>query len=386
MKRLLLCSVACAALLFTACKKDDEIVHNTPPEPFVPTEVDSNYVVGRYVCEHRLASITEEDETHYFTWDNSATPRLLSVGPNGQVRTIDYDNQDRQLQVNIPATALGGAQVMRFIYSYDQLTTVQLNEADGTPLFGASTTYDGNRMTSIWYDEVNQEVISRYITNFFNNGNKDLVGNISVSNMQSTYSWSGSDVTGEHLLATGTADLAVGELVQLLNLDTSFYRMIIETSGLGEQIPGISPQLLANFVDMMSDSNCHIVVDVDLYRTYTYDGHPNPLYGFWGWGFLGNTRVLSQHNIIDDVREGLATANISVNLPTSVPSSYDLLTRIALTAALAYLNNQYPDGFHYSYPIDLEDEDHYRYTYDSRGWPLTATDSDNHVTTFSYME
>lgn len=386
MKRFYLIPVAGALILATACKKDDEIVHNTPPEPFVPTEVDSNYVVGRYVSDLRLATLTEEDETQYFVWDNSETPRLLSVGPTNQARTIEYDNQDRQRQINIPASAVGGAQVMRFTYNDDQLTAMQVNEADGTSLFSASTTYDGNRLTSILYDGMDQEVISRYITNFFNNERKDMVENISISNMQTSYSWTGSDVTGEHLMATGTADLAVGELVQMLNLDTSFYRMIIEVSGLGEQIPGISPQLLANFVDILSDSNCHIVVDVDLFRTYTYDGHPNPLYGFWGWGFLGNTRVLSQHNIVSAVSEGLATANLSVNLPTSVSSDYDLMTRIALTAVLTYLNSQYPDGFHYSYPIDLENEEHYSYTYNSQGWPLTATDNDGHVTAFTYTE
>lgn len=386
MKRYFLIPLVGALILATACKKDDEIEHTIPPEPFDPTEVDTNYVVGRYERPVHLATLTEENETHYFSWDNSETPRLLSVGPTDQVRTIEYDDQGRQLQVNIPATALGGAQVMRFTYGYDLLQSMQLKTADGATLITAAPTFDGNRMASIYYEDVDQEVISRYISNFFNNDSKELVGNISVTNLQATYSWTGSNVSGEHLMASGTADLAVGGLVQMLNLDTSFYRMIIETSGLDEQIPGITPELLANFVDLMSDSSCHIVVDVDLYNRYTYDSHPNPLYGFWGWGFLGNTRVLSQHNISGTVREGLATANLSVNLPTSVPSTYDLFTRIALTAALAYLNNEYPGGFHYSYPIDLDGEEHYRYTYNNQGWPLTATDDNGQITTYTYED
>lgn len=386
MKRIFLIPIVGALILATACKKDDEPVHNTPPtpQPYVEPEVDTNYVLGQYQPTRRLATMEEEGTAQNFTWGVGESPLLLYVGADNQVSSIEYDNQKRQSLVNIPASLMGGAQVMRFNYSNDQLSTIQLTETGGTTIFGASATCDGNRITSLTYNNVDESVIMGYLNNFLSSQRKDLVENISVTNLQTTYTWTGSDVSSDHITAQGSTDLAVGELVRFLNLDTSFYRMIIENSGLGEQIPGISPQLLADFVDMLADSTCHIVVDVDLTNSYTYDGHPNPLYGFWGWGFLGNTRVLSSHNILSSQREGLASVNLSVNLPTTVPDRYDWTTRMMLTLALAYLNGQYPDGFHYTYPIDLDNEATNSYSYDDQGWPTSLLDSDNHLTTFTY--
>ena len=386
MKRFFLIPIVGVLILATACKKDDDPEHNTPPEPQpYPGEVDTNYVLGQYQPTRMLATMTEADETQRFTWGVGETPLLLYMGPDNQLKEFEYDEQNRQKRVNNPASSLSGPQTLQYTYNESGLTQLSLISS-GTTLLSAATTCDGNLLKSVHYDNVDENVIMGYINNFLASQNKDLVENISINDLRSDYSWTGSDVTDEHLTAAGTTDLAVGELVRFLNLDTSFYRMIIENTGLGEQIPGISPQLLADFVDMMSDSTCHVVVDVDLFISYTYDGHPNPLYGFWGWGFLGNTRVLSQHNIQGSVREGLANLNLSVNLPTSVPDRYDWSTRIMLTLALTYLNGQYPDGFHYTYPVDLNGEEHNSYTYDNQGWPVSVTDNDGHVTTFTYTE
>lgn len=380
MKQLFWIPVIGILILATACKKDDEPVHNTPPE-----QHDTSYVIGCYLPSRQLTAITDDDKTQYFTWSEGEMPLLLNMGSEEQIRSIEYDQQNRQIQVNIPTLTLGVAQVMHFHYTEDHLSQIELIEAGGSTLMGASTTYNGNQMTSIHYDEIDQEMVSHYISNFFNS-KKGLVENLSISNMQSDYTWKNDDVSTEHFTAIGSTDFAVGELVQTFNLDTSFYRMLIETTGLSEQIPVITPQLMADFVDMVADSICHIGLNIDLYIYYTYDNHSNPLYGFWGWGFLGNTHVLSSHNILSTRYEGLADVNISFNLPTVVPDRYDLSTRIILSLALTYLNTQYPNGFRYNYPIDLERETNNNYTYDQQGWPSCVVDDNHQVTTFTYKQ
>lgn len=384
MKRFLFCTVACAVFLTTACSKDDD----TASQSSNNSEIDPHYVVGKFCPDRHLASMATDSETQYLTWSNDENALLVSIGTEDKVRTIEYDAQCRQTAVHIPTLLNVGARDFHFEYTGDHLNRFTLT-SNGTTLLAATTTYDRNRLQCVNYSNVDQSVVegflNEFLTTFRPDQQKGPLPNIGISQLQSDYTWTGGNVSQEHLTATGTTDIAVGRLVQALNLDTSFYRLIIETSGLDEQLPGISPQLLADFVDMLSDSSCHLVVDVDLTLNYTYDQHPNPLYGFWGRGFLGNTQVLSSNNILSAQRKGTANVNFSVNLPASVPDRYDEATTIVLSFALTYLKSQYPDGFTGNYPINMNKTEHTTYTYDTQGWPVSVTNNNN-VTTFSYLD
>lgn len=392
MKSYFLFALVSAAILTTACNKDEETSINPNPSNSgngtPSTEIDTNYMVGQYKPERQLTLLTENGESQTFTWETTEPYRLVSAGPDGSLRTFDYDAHDRQSVVHIPASSTMGAQTLSFEYSGDHLAQFNLSGNTGNTLIQAATTYDGNRIQTAYYSEIDESVIGGFIDDFLNTQRKDLVDYFAISNLQTEYSWVGSNVTQEHITADGVVDIQVGELVELLHLDTSVYRLILDNAGLDPQIASfITPELIATFVDMMADSNCHIIIDVDLNLLYSYDGHPNPLYGFWGWGFLGNTRVLSKNNILAVNREGLTTAYISINLPTEVPNNYDFATTLKLTLILNYLNSQYPDGFRYNYPIDLEGEEHNTYTYDKLGWPTSCVNTNGEsqsTTTFSY--
>ena len=213
MKRRFFLTVACAALLAAACSKDESGEAAAP----TPGQADSAYTPGCYRPGRLPATLTENSETQYFAWDDGEEPRLTAMGPDGRAGTFEYDGLGRQISVSRPATSISGAQTLRFEYSGDCLSRLTLTGSGGATLLSATTAYSGNRLQTVRYDEIDKSMITGYLNDFLNSRRKDFVDNILISNLQSDYTWTGSIVSGEHLTATGSTDLAIGELVQQLN-------------------------------------------------------------------------------------------------------------------------------------------------------------------------
>lgn len=386
MKRYLILITLIAAVSLSACKKDDTSSESEPTR-HIPVDETPDYVLGQFNPARHLATMLEFNDTIVFDWDTMVSPvRLRSVAHQSTAYPIGYDAAGRQTSVHIAPSDLLPEHTLNFAYDGNALTSIVFSNSNGTQIISGAVSCNDNHIAQVVYSGVSSDVVANMVSDYLplqTDQSHNVIQSFSIASIKCRYDWHGDNVENEHITANATADLSVGELADGLHLDTSFYRLLIESFRLDTISPLasalITPQLIDEFVQAISDSNCHITVNVAMDIAHNYDAYANPIYGFWGLGFLGNTRVLSHNNITASTRSGEADVHLHINLPANAPSG----SSWQLSLLLTYLNVTYPDGFDYTYPIDLSRTYGYTYTYNADDMPATRTYS-NSTSTYTY--
>ena len=374
------------AVAFASCKKDD-----TEAEVSVITYPDNTpaYEMGRFNPAQHLSAQIKDGDTTLFLWDDDGNDalRLSAIERHGRRYPATYNDDGQIVSMVIAPTDILPEHSLNFTYTSQLLSQMDFRSSIGLTLMHGDVTCDGQKIKKVEYSSIDPTMLMPFVNSFLpaQTDGDHLIKSFNLTALNTQYSWTGDNVSGERLEASASADLQIGVLVDKLHLDTSFYRLIIGALQLDTISSALSsfitPELIEQFINAMHDSVCHVTIDVDMTKDYTYDACANPIYGFWGFGLLGRTHVLSHNNIVGETRGGAANVHLHVNLPQDVPDG----SGWQLQMLLLFINLQYPDGLDYTFPIDLTKTTSLSITYSSTGMPTIVTKGQSR-TTYLYAD
>lgn len=344
MKKILLAACAVGLMCLTGCKKDNS--EPTPGDSTPDTRPEEVRGDGVYNPERKINTIVYygDEAPQVWIWDGQdllSTNVSDNCGGYRELSVFTYNNH-RLLMME---TTLQNMPVeVGYVYNGDKLTDVSVYSG-GLEVVDVMVEHNPSDKISHLSLDVDETMLG-LLNQFFGNGfggffKRAPMSKFTAENLEVDVDllWQGDNVSQMVANASFEGDITLGEIRQLVNLDSMM-------GGYGA--------LLA----FLSDSTV-LPLTLSLHDTshYTYDSHPNPFYGYLGE--LEATH-LSACNVTEVVTSG--TAVVTITLQTMLG------------------NMDLP----FSYPLPSRNMS-YSYTYEESGFPSTVTDSEGSETHYLYQ-
>lgn len=359
MKKLLFSLMAVSALFMTACHKDPVQPSDGGgnQEEQIPTG-DGVYNPGRHI-----STLVYDDNRapEIWLWEDS---KLVSIneddycGGYTPVSTFTYNGWRLAQTVttgDMPAT-------VRYTYSGDKLSSLNILSG-GMQMAMADVQHTGDKITHIDIDI--DDTFLQMIIGMINNGGfnfGDLFGkqlgasmgrmvdaatqggkfSVSSTAFAADLEWNGDNVSRMVVTGQVVMGVTVEELQQVLPLDS---------------VMGAMASLLAYISD---GQELPLTVIINDTTDLLYDSHTNPMQGFLG---KIDPSILSANNVTQLYNRGMMDADLTISIP--------------------YLGDRH---IPYSMPLGDGIVQHFVYTYNAAGYPLTVEDDSGVMTIYSYTE
>lgn len=385
MKKFLIPFMALALMGAVACSKDEDNNNEPPVDP--ATLPDANYVVGRFVPQYQLQSMSYDQMTATYTWNSDSTLKSMSLA--GNTIAFTYDNKKRQTKIEYKENNTTHQQYT-FTYNGDALKEFKLEEVNqygNNTMMKGTTTYSGNRLQSVKYTDIHPLYAMELIESIVPSLNlKDDDPNVNVSNFTTNYTWKGPNVTKENSEIKYTINGSLGQLASQYDILSFNFDAILEQLGLSEVIPSeqIIP-ILEEYITLFGDSTCTVNSEATLSNEYTHDANFNPMYGLWTEGFIGQTICLCKNNCTSRKMSNKMQIGIKFSIPkvSDLPTGISLTLRgiIALISSSEYCHNGvFEFTFNKEFPSETLTA---TYSYDNLNRPIKVT-SDGETLQYSY--
>lgn len=335
MKKMMMAACAIAMLGLFGCKKDNP----TPDNGGQGGGGGDQFPTGEgiYNPSHKIATVSVDGTlSETWTWNDWQLVSITTEGDEGSTSTFEYEGYRLSSALS---SFYGVPALLSYTYAGDKLSSI--NAGNMAEIFVTHNTAEKIDSLKIDMDPVMvNQLLNMLLSYMGNGGTKDFGSKLTVTStdVAAALTWQGDNVSQMLLNGEIVGTATLGEIRSIINLDS---------------LAGTYASLLS----LLSDETL-IPLTLVLNETtgFTYDNQHNPLCGFFG---RLDPSMLSASNITQQTTEGSVTITATLTTPLgnlSLPYTYDIPS-----------SNQ-----------------SLSYTYDNDGYPLTVTNGDGSVTSYTY--
>ena len=349
MKKVVLALCAVMMLGMAACKKDNVEPANPSGGDSHPTQIPTGE--GYFNPVQRISSIIVDGEvSEEWDWNNDVVTTIMTPGEGGSMLETSWFEYSNYRLMGANTTLQGMPVLIDYSYSGDKLASVS---ASSGPMEVLNIVFTHSAEGKISHLTMNiNEYVLAILSELFGNSFPNIFGktlaavpgkfSVNSTDFAADLTWQGDNVSQFALAGDVSIDATLGEIREMINLDSLLGSYSVFLSALGDST--VIP----------------ITISLSETSTFTYDNKSNPFYGFFG---RLDPSMLSANNVTTVSNDVSATLSASLNLGFMVlPLSFPLPIPVDVS------------------PVNLT------YTYNAAGFPETATAADGSVTRYVYLQ
>lgn len=360
MKKIITTMCFAAALLTVGCHKDDN-----KPQPNGGSQQQTS-VEGVYNPSAKIMTIEyASDPTEQWNWDGKLLQSISELnGDEGSSEKshFTYGSGDRLERMTTQIAGMPAE--VSYTYGGGKLTAISAISGD-RELLSISVAHNDNGKISRLSCNVDTLMLNYLLSmlgdlsdmgfdigDIINNDRMPSKGHDAKLRMERvgftiSMAWNGNNVSCAYIDANITASATRGEIEAMV-------------SNIPQELLGDYSEYLGFLEFLPEEIPIPVTIAYKDTTDYTYDGHANPFYGFFG---MLDMAVLSSANIATQHRHGVADFSATVTVPFLGEQTFNL----------------------YSYPVDNGVES-FHYTYRPSGYPEQVSDAnESMLKRYSYV-
>ena len=364
MKKVIVALCALAMLGLVACHKDEEATQQpggetpvTPTPTPTPTPPATNQE-GVYNPGAHIVTISVNDTAReQWSWTDGRLVSVTDGTSSSEKMHYTYDDNGRISSITLNATgAMSGD--LGVTYSGDYISSMNM-VSGGTQLVAMQVSHNSaNKVSSALLtleDNLLLDIFNSVISQFTGGGDgDDFVTGIDSTSASVAFSWNGDNVRTAIINVKARLATTLGQIGSLID-DFSIF--------------GSYGSTLQALVTYMPDKPVYLRVAMADTVAYTYDDHVNP--------FRHNLGRLIPSDMSISVDVSALSANNATSEMHSAGATLDVL--------IALMGSTPTQVYNTDYPLDVRNNN-YRYDYNDAGYPVSVTDQEANVKTYTYQQ
>lgn len=367
MKKALVALCALALLGMTACNKeeDPEVLSGNRETPAAPTPTPTPTPTpqgagqeGVYNPGARIVAISVDGApSEQWTWNEDG--QLVSVTDasfSTEKMHYTYSSDGRISSVTLNANgAMSGDMGVTYSGEYisalsvmsgaDEIVAAQVSHNSANKVSGATLELEDDLLVDVF-----NGVISQFIGDSTGNG---LINGMDSTSASVRFTWTGDNVGTAILNIKARLETTLGQIGSMID-DYSIF--------------GSYGTIIQQMVTYAPDKKVYLRVSLADTAAYTYDNHVNP--------FRHNLGRLIPDDMSLTLDLSALTANNAASEVHSTGASLDVLIAITTTPMQVY---------HTDYPM-AGNSSSYSYQYNTDGYPVSVTNQEGSVKTYTYQQ